>query len=95
MTIEAKIAALPEWPELPHPLGDHAAYEIENGRCALARLALLVRMAKKGDVRLIRHDRLCNLSKPYPFSNSARKAREAAGCTCGRDALLAKMGPPK
>lgn len=86
MSIEAEIKALPEKASDDDYLIDREMALVDEVHYYKARLALLVRMALKGNPILMGHLLEC------PRWGLGKKDKP---CTCGRDALLAAMEPPK
>lgn len=88
MILADKIDALPEWPEpisnFDISVRDWARWQHEGRLAALARLELAHDLSEVGDVRLHRHADDCIRNEGNGFR-----------CTCGRDALLAKLEGPK
>lgn len=85
MTLRDEIKKLPKWPGSPkdNDVATLWARERSLGYAALARLALIAKMAKDGDTRLVQCTAQCWLDTHS----------DATGCTCGRDALLAAITP--
>lgn len=88
--LQARLDALPEWPEpitnFDISVRDWARWQHEGRLAALARLALAHDLAKDGDPILTYHSAECY----YTIGG-----RLSCKCTCGRDALLAKLEGPK
>lgn len=99
-TLQEKIDALPEWPSeekystptlLANGVQVTCSYPADEARCladqldaALARLALVLELAKDGNPILVDH-----LDHCYTDQRSTDSA-----CTCGRDALLKALETP-
>ena len=84
MSIQDKIAALPEWPKggVPAHGSLGAVIALEHG-AALARLALAREWMDDAD-----HHAECNAAA---WDDDGPYTRTGAPCTCGRDALLAAL----
>ncbi len=92
--LDERLAALGPYPQhlsdllaMGHEIATLGGLYVEQNAWLLARLALYNELAQAGEVRLVRHaDDCCTLV--YPLRNPSR-------CTCGRDALLAKLEVPR
>lgn len=96
MTIEADIKELPEWPPLPVQYGSNMEPYKSN---ALLRHVMAERDAALAYLALARkwmddapHHDECDKAR---WSEDGTYSVSHDPCTCGRDALLAAMEPPK